>query len=100
MVVIEEQLETKLKEWGTSRGVRIPKSICEYMLIEVGSELTMSAGQDDAGYFITLRPASSEHRSFSDAPAMSMDDAFFGYAGSYMPTEADWGADVGAEVIA
>ena len=55
---------------------------------------------DDEGAFIMIRPADSGHRSFADSPCISMDEAFAGYARSYVPVEADWGDDVGAEVIA
>lgn len=32
-------VRTSLKEWGTSRAVRIPKPICEQAGISAGSEL-------------------------------------------------------------
>ena len=93
-------MQTSLKSWGTSRGVRIPKRLCEWLGIAVGSNLTMSSGSDDEGAFIMIRPADSGHRSFADSPCISMDEAFAGYERSYVPVEADWGDDVGAEVIA
>ena len=99
MVVVEAQSRTKLKEWGTSRGIRIPKSYCEYATISLNSDVIMTVGHDEEGKFITLRPA-SEHRSYGDVPMLSMDDLFAGYSGDYVPAEPDWGEDVGAEVVA
>lgn len=90
-------VQTSLKSWGTSRGVRIPKKLCEWMGVAVGSKLTMNTGSDDRGSFIMIRPAGVGHRSFAAAPCISMDEAFAGYDGGYAPTEADWGEDVGAE---
>ena len=91
---------TRLKVWGTSRAVRIPKRICEDLGITDESILIMEQGVDHRGPYLTLRPAESEHRSFSDAPIKTMDDLFRGYEGSYVPHEADWGEDMGSEVIA
>ena len=93
-------IETQLKEWGTSRAVRIPKPICEQLGISIGSPLVIEFHSDDTGSFVVLRPVSEEHRSYSDAPYRSMDDLFSGYEGEYVAQEADWGDDVGAEVVA
>lgn len=92
--------ETKLKVWGTSRAVRIPKRICDNLGIVADSVLIMEEGCDDRGPYITLRPANLEHRSYSDAPIQYMDDLFEGYDGTYVPHEPDWGEDVGSEVVA
>jgi antitoxin MazE len=90
---------TKLCPWGTSRAVRIPKPLCDDIGIDVGSSLRMRVAEDSIGAYLVIRPESSAHRSFSHAPFLAMDDLFAAYAEDYQPTEADWGADVGAEVI-
>ena len=95
-----ESVQTKLKVWGTSRAVRIPKRICEALGITDESVLLMEQGTDERGPYLILRPAESEHRSFSDAPIQHMDQLFAGYEGTYVPREADWGDDVGTEVVA
>ena len=96
-----ETINTSLKAWGTSRAVRIPKSMCEYALISVGSELTMESGCDEKGRYIVLRPFDQgAHKSYADVPTISMDAAFEGYEGDYVPSECDWGEDVGDEVVA
>ena len=92
--------QTKLKVWGTSRAVRIPKRFCESLGISEESVLIMEQDVDERGPFIRLRPESSEHRSFADAPLQSMDILFEGYEGEYEPAEAAWGDDVGSEVVA
>ena len=92
--------QTQLKVWGTSRAVRIPKFLCDELGISSGSVLGMEHGTDERGPYLTIRPLDGEHRGFSDAPLVSMDDLFAGYDGGYSPTEADWGDDVGGEVIA
>ena len=94
------QMQTRLKVWGTSRAVRIPKRLCEQMGITEESILIMELGEDTQGPYLMLRPAEAEHRSFSDAPLASMDELFAGYEGDYVPVEADWGEDVGREVVA
>ena len=98
---------TQLKEWGTSRGIRIPRPFCDLVGIAVGSDLDMRAGADEEGTYIVVRPARGEHRSFPDAPYLSMDSLFEGWEGAYAPpadwptrgSEIDWGEDVGAEVV-
>ena len=97
---VDNGRRTKLKVWGTSRAVRIPKRICEYLGIEADSVLVMEEGRDERGPYLTLRPAESDHRSYSDAPFRSMDSLFEGYEGDYIPHEPDWGDDVGSEVVA
>ena len=92
-------IETSLKSWGTSRGIRIPKKICEWLGIAIGSKLTVRADRDDRGAYLVIRPIADDHRSFSGAPGITMEEAFAGYSGDYVPCEADWGDDVGAEEV-
>lgn len=93
--------KTNLCRWGASQGVRIPKPVCEELGIETGSQLTLQVGKDEMGLYVTIRKAPEmEHRTFSDAPYISMDELFKDYDGSSQPGECDWGADEGAEVVA
>ena len=96
---VADQRRTSLKKWGTSQAVRVPKVVCDATGIGTGSDLIMESGTDDAGPFILLRPVSAGHRSFADAPYVSMEELFEGYEGGYAPHEANWGPDVGAEVV-
>jgi hypothetical protein len=59
----------------------------------------MRVAEDSAGAYLVIRPEGSDHRSFSHVPFLAMDDVFAAYSEDYQPTEADWGVDVGAEVI-
>lgn len=97
--IVDETHETSIKPWGTSQGVRIPKSMCRTTGFLPGVPLALEAGEDDFGPYILLRASDPRHRSFSNSRAISMDEAFKGYGGSYRPEEADWGADLGAEEI-
>lgn len=63
MVVAEKsttyiEFDTKLCEWGTSQGVRIPKMASRSARnVEVGTSFHARVGCDDEGDFILLRPA-------------------------------------------
>jgi antitoxin MazE len=72
--------------------------MCDQTGIGIGSELKVIAGEDFDGPYILMRPA-EKHRSFGDAPFVSIDEIFAGYVGDYHPIEFDWGQDVGPEVI-
>jgi antitoxin MazE len=92
------EADTSLSSWGTSRAVRIPKKMCDKAGIGVGSRLTMTSGTDRDGEYILIRPTGM-HRSYGDAPFVSIDELFANHTGAYQPAEFDWGEDVGAEVI-
>ena len=96
---VTDERRTSLKKWGTSQAVRVPKVVCDATGIETGSDLIMESGTDESGPFILLRPAKTGHRRFSDAPYVSMEELFEGYEGRYTPHEADWGPDVGTELV-
>ncbi len=93
--------KTNLCRWGASQGVRIPKPVCEELGIETGSQLTLQVGKDEMGLYITIRKApETKHRTFADAPYISMEELFKNYGESPQAAECDWGADEGTEVIA
>lgn len=97
--IVDDVIETSIKEWGTSQGVRIPKAMCRTTGFLTGTPLRLEAGEDDFGPYILMRAADPRHRSFSNSKAISMDEAFSGYEGPHREAEADWGEDIGAEVI-
>ena len=98
---LKESRITNLCRWGASQAVRIPKTVCEELGIEAGSRLSLQVGEDETGLYVTIRKAPKmEHRSFADAPYISLDELFKGNDTSFQPVECDWGADEGAEVIA
>lgn len=98
---LKEPRMTNLCRWGASQAVRIPKPVCEELGIEAGSRLSLQVGEDEMGLYVTIRKAPKmEHRSFADAPYISMDELFKGRDASSQSAECDWGMDEGAEVIA
>ena len=90
---------TQLCAWGTSQAIRVPKEACRLLGVESGSELLMRITHDERGSIMILRPRETRHRSVANVPYASMDDLFKGYKGSYRTHEADWGDDVGHEVV-
>ena len=94
-----EEREAKLCSWGASKAVRIPKAVCDSLRLAVGSNLSISCGTDENGPFILLRPVEESHRCYCDAPYVSIDSLFRGHEDVSQPTEADWGEDVGGEVV-
>lgn len=95
----DTSISTQLKEWGTSRAVRIPKPLCGGPGISIGSQLTIEYRSNSAGGSLAPWPALGRHRSYSNAPYRSMDELSEGYEGTYVPHAGDWGDDVGAEVL-
>ena len=98
---VEDVRSTRLKSWGTSQGVRIPKRVCSLAGIGPDGELSMETGADENGCYILLRPAGADgHRRYgAGVEAASLDELFEGYGGAYEPRELDWGPDVGSEVV-
>lgn len=99
--ILRKPRATSLCRWGASRAVRIPKPVCEELGIDAGSPLTLQVGEDEIGLYVTIRKAPRmEHRSYADAPYVSMDELFKDFDGDFQGVEGDWGADEGAEVLA
>ena len=97
--VRERLASTALGMWGTSNAVRIPKRVCESVGISTGTRLSVQEGRDEQGAYIIIRPIGDEHKSYGDAPYVSIDELFSGYQGDWHPEEFDWGDDGGAEVV-
>lgn len=92
---------TNLCRWGASQAVRIPKPVCEELGIEAGSRLSLQVGKDEIGLYVTIRKMPQmEHRSFADAPYVSMDELFKDFDEFVQVDECDWGEDEGREVVA
>lgn len=83
---------TKVRPWGNSQGVRLPKALLAELNLETGVDLDIEITPRRDG--IILRPASKplpvrgRHRIEDLAAAMPK---------NYRPTESDWGRE-GAEV--
>ena len=98
---IQAVRKAKLKSWGTSQGVRIPKPVCAWAGIGQDDDLRMEIGSDGQGRYILLRPDRADgHRHYgASAAAVSLDGLFGAYSGDFAPRELDWGPDVGSEVV-
>ena len=79
-------IETAIKKWGNSQGVRLPKSILEEAHFNVSD--TVMAETD--GTCIILRKK-FKHKTFSERLAE--------YDGKIEPCNFDWGDPVGREGI-
>ena len=95
----EKVWKTKLCSWGTSQAVRIPKEICEEAGLALGDELDMQTYRSADSAYVSIRNAHRAHRSFSDAPRISLRELLNDYSGDYRGEEPDWGQDIGAETI-
>lgn len=93
------EITTNLCAWGTSRAVRIPKTICEELNMDIGAALSLKLFRDAEAPYLVIKPLPAQHKSYGDAPYRSMDEVFAGYSGGYEPCEFDWGEDVGAEAL-
>ena len=78
-------MTTKIKRWGNSQGIRIPKFILEALNWNDDEELVMTAENDK----IVIKKAVTR---------MNIKDLFADYDGEYTPVEIDWGKPVGKEV--
>lgn len=83
---------TTLVKWGNSQAFRLSKSLCEQAGITTGD--TLQAEITDSGS-ILLSPAPKYRRQRQ----VTIDELFAGHNGNQQSGEADWGADVGAEVV-
>ena len=79
-------MQTQVKAWGNSQGIRIPKSVM--------SELDFTSEQPVEllveGNKLIIKKA--------QAPRKSIRELFADYSGDYTCSEYDWGERVGNEV--
>ena len=77
--------ETRLRKWGHSLAVRIPKPLAESARLEEGERLTVSLGRDGA---IVIRPARRKH---------SLGELVARITSKNRHDETEWGEPVGKE---
>lgn len=91
-------VHTVVRRWGNSNGVVLPKQLAEVAGVHAGD--TLEAQWDPASGRITLTPAGDRPRRTRH---LTIDDLFANYQPRSAPArhseEADWGDDVGAEVL-
>lgn len=92
-------MEAKLKKWGNSQGVLIPKQLCEYLGIAVGDRLEIEEEQEG----IMMRPAKKR---FTRSRKLTATELFSQWDGDYQApadwdsrgAEIDWGAPAKGEI--
>lgn len=75
----------KIKKWGNSQGIRIPKNITNQLKIKEDDEFNLIIEEDKI-----ILEKQNEIKSFKDL--------FKNYTGSYKCYEYDFGKDVGKEI--
>ncbi len=83
-----------IAQWGNSQGLRLPAPLCRKLGLAVGDKLKLKV--NDAGE-VVITPVG--RRYFRSDPDITIDDLFRNFKGDARSSEADWGSDVGAEVI-
>ena len=83
-----------ISQWGNSQGLRLPAQICRQLGISVGDQLDISVRDGKALIMVPLKSKYSRSNS-----AVSLEEIFSGYTGTFASQELEWGEDVGAEVI-
>lgn len=86
-------MDIVLNKWGNSLGLRIPREIVDAFKFQPGSKVRVTA-QDSK---ITIEPAISIDSLFQDYYGRPMSSISREDIGPY--AEADWGEDIGGEVI-
>lgn len=79
---------TKIRKWGNSQGLCIPKAVLAGACLEVGDEVDVSV-RDGKIEVSPTRQVRGKYR-LEDLLAQMPDD--------YVPEEVDWGRPVGREV--
>ncbi|MHB1394431.1 MAG: AbrB/MazE/SpoVT family DNA-binding domain-containing protein [Clostridia bacterium] len=77
----------KVKKWGNSQGIRIPKHILERASIREGDIVEISADEDK----IIIFPQKKSLKKYT------IGSLFEGYSGEHGAKEVEWGPPVGKE---
>jgi antitoxin MazE len=83
-------MTTKVRKWGHSQGLRLPKQILREARIEVGDEIELAASE---GEIVIRRAQDRRRRKRHDLEELLKD-----YPDGYRVGEVDWGPPVGREV--
>ena len=93
-----------IRAWGNSKGLIIPKQICDKLGLSAGDEVSITP--DEKRSTIEIAPMK---RKFARKEKLTSEEVFSGWAGTYsLPTdlrgdsavgdEAGWGNSVGKEM--
>ncbi|MEE2717033.1 MAG: AbrB/MazE/SpoVT family DNA-binding domain-containing protein [SAR324 cluster bacterium] len=79
---------TKVKKWGNSQGVRIPKKMLDDVCLQVGEEIDISVEEGK----IVIESTVKAHGRYN------IHDLIRQMPAGYVAKEEDWGEPVGKEV--
>jgi antitoxin MazE len=79
-------IKTKIKKWGNSQGVRLPKAVLKAALMDENEDVEIIA--DEAGIHIK-----------KVVIIETLTDLFKNYHGDYKPQEWETGPAIGKEVL-
>lgn len=77
-------MHTKIQKWGNSQGIRLPKSVLDFMGLSVDDKVEIIQREND----IVLRKVDE---------SVTLESIFEGYKGD-VPEKYDWGAPLGVEI--
>lgn len=80
-------MQTTIKKWGNSQGIRIPKAFLESLGMKENDNVELQRVDDS----IIIRKMATPQK-------LTLDDIFEGYTRNYQAQEFDWGGSVGKEV--
>ena len=78
-------METVLKKWGNSQGIRLPKNLLNELKWKNGDKLSLTIKNNK----IVIEPQ-QKHKTIKEL--------FKDYEGDYVKEEIDWGEPVGKEI--
>lgn len=88
-------VDTTLARWGNSQGFRVPKEMCDFLGVRVGSKAHVRADQAKSQLIITFE---QPVRTYQRNRKVSMEELCEGWCGGKVGEE--WGgSDIGAEVV-
>lgn len=79
-------MQAVIQKWGNSQAVRLPRAVLNAANMQENDAVSIDVQEN----LITLRKLPRRK---------TLDDLFAGYSGDYRPSEYDFGADVGLEVL-
>lgn len=77
----------KVKKWGNSQGIRIPKNFLKVLGVDTNDEVELSINENEDS--LILKKTTNQK--------VTMKKLFEGYEGNYNAEEIDWGERQGKE---
>ncbi len=80
-------MQTQIKKWGNSQGIRIPKQILQKLDLKTSDLIDLSIEKDK----LIIKKSKNHKRK-------SIVELFANYEGEYKTQEIDWGEPMGDEI--